>query len=147
MVYNGIVANSTTTAEAGQMERSYYKGTWQEGRSFSPAVTTKGGTVVWVAGHGAPRDADGKSLAGDFEAQTRESFRLLEETLGRAGARLQDMVTMTVFIGDSRYGTRFTEIRSEYFPDGFPASALITCAGFAQPEMMVEIQGVAVIDD
>ncbi len=40
----------------------------------------------------------------------------------------------------------FTEIRKEYFPDGFAASAMITCAGFAQPEMMVEIQGIAVID-
>jgi 2-iminobutanoate/2-iminopropanoate deaminase len=129
------------------MARSYHKGTWQETRAFSPAVVTKGGSTVWVAGHGAPHDADGNSLAGDFAAQTRESFRLFEETLKRAGATLQDMVTMTVFIIDSRYGNQFTEIRGEYFPDGFPASAMITCAGFAQPEMMVEIQGIAVIDD
>jgi enamine deaminase RidA (YjgF/YER057c/UK114 family) len=129
------------------MERTYHKGTWQEGRAFSPAIVTKGGTMVWVAGHGAPHDADGNSLAGDFEAQTRESFRLLEATLERAGAKLQDMVTMTVFIIDSRYGNLFTDTRGEYFPDGFPASAMITCAGFAQPEMMVEIQGIAVIED
>ncbi len=88
------------------MERVFHKGTWQEGRSFSPAVVTRGGTIVWAAGHGGPVDADGKSLAGDFEAQTRESFRLLEATLNRAGATLQDMVTMTVFISDGRYGTR-----------------------------------------
>ena len=56
------------------MERTYLKGTWQEDRSFSPCVVTKGGTVVWVAGHGAPRDAAGNSLAGDFDAQTREAF-------------------------------------------------------------------------
>ena len=129
------------------MERTNHKGTWQEDRAFSPAVVTTGGRVVWVAGHGAPRDADGNSLAGDFAAQTRETFRLLEATLDRAGARLQDMVTMTVFIIDSRYGTEFTQMRKEYFPEGFPASAMITCAGFAQPEMMVEIQGIAVIDD
>ena len=129
------------------MERTYLRGAWQEARAFSPCVVTKGGAVVWAAGHGATVDAAGNSLAGDFDAQTRESFRLLEATLARAGARLQDMVTMTVFIGDSRHGTRFTEIRKEYFPDGFPASALITCAGFATPEMMVEIQGIAVIGD
>jgi 2-iminobutanoate/2-iminopropanoate deaminase len=129
------------------MERTHLKGTWQQDRSFSPCVLTKGGTMVWTAGHGAPADAAGNSLAGDFDAQTRESFRLLEATLARAGAKLEDMVTMTVFISDSRYGTRFTEIRKEYFSDGFPGSALITCAGFAVPEMMVEIQGIAVIDD
>ena len=129
------------------MARQYHKGTWQENRAFSPAVTTTGGRLVWVAGHGAPSDADGNSLAGDFEAQTRESFRLMDETLKRAGARLQDLVTMTVFTLDARHGDRFTEIRKEYFADGFPASALITVAGFAQPEMMVEIQGVAVVGD
>lgn len=128
------------------MERVYHKGTWQENRAFSPAVVTQGGRMVWAAGHGAPHDADGNSLAGDFEAQTRESFRLLEETLKRAGAGLRDMVTMTVFIIDSRHGDRFTEIRGGYFPEGFPASAMITCAGFAHPDMMVEIQGIAVID-
>lgn len=129
------------------MERTRYPGTWQEGRSFSPCVATRGGRIVWAAGHGAVVDAAGRSLAGDFDAQTRESFRLLEATLARAGARLGDMVTMTVFVCDSRHGDRFTELRKEYFPDGYPASALITCAGFARPEMMVEIQGVAVVDD
>lgn len=129
------------------MERTRYPGTWQEGRSFSPCVATRGGRIVWAAGHGAVADAAGRPLAGDFDAQTRESFRLLEATLARAGAGLGDMVTMTVFVCDSRHGDRFTEIRKEYFPDGYPASALITCAGFARPEMMVEIQGVAVVDD
>jgi enamine deaminase RidA (YjgF/YER057c/UK114 family) len=65
--------------------------------------------------------------------------------LRQAGASLQDLVTMTVFISDSRHGTRFTEIRREILKDRFPASALITCAGFARPEMMVEIQAIAVI--
>ena len=83
----------------------------------------------------------------DFEGQVHQSFKLLAETLERAGAKLQDMVTMTVFIIDSRYGDHFTELRKDYFPDGFPASALITCAGFARPDMMVEIQGIAVVDD
>ena len=129
------------------MAREYFKGTWHEDRAFSPCIKTKGGTVVWAAGQGAPVDADGNSLAGNFTAQTHESFRLLGETLKRAGARLEDMVTMTVFISDSRHGDEFTEIRKGYFADGFPASALITCSGFANPDMMVEIQGIAVIDE
>ena len=128
------------------MQRSYLEGTWQKDRAFSPAVITEGaGRVIWVAGHGAPTEADGQSLAGDFASQTRQTFANLAATLERAGAKLQDLVTMTVFIIDSRYGHQFTKIRSEYFPDGFPASAMITCAGFARPEMMVEIQGIAVV--
>ena len=49
--------------------------------------------MLWVAGHGAYRDADGNSLAGDFAAQTHESFRLMGETMARAGASLQDFPT------------------------------------------------------
>jgi enamine deaminase RidA (YjgF/YER057c/UK114 family) len=36
-------------------------------------------------------------------------------------------------------------LRSEIFSKDFPASAAITVAGFAQPEMMIEIQGVAIV--
>ena len=50
------------------MERVYHKGDWQENRAFSPCVVTKGGTTVWAAGHGAPHNAAGNSLAGDFDA-------------------------------------------------------------------------------
>ena len=128
------------------MERKHIEGTWQAERSFSPAVITEGaGRVIWVAGHGAPVDGDGNSLAGNFEAQTRQSFADLAATLEAAGATLTDLVTMTVFIIDARHGDSFVAIRHEYFPTGdFPASALITVAGFARPEMMVEIQGIAV---
>lgn len=129
------------------MERHFIEGTWQQNRAFSPAVVTTGGRMVWAAGHGAPVDDNGNSLAGDFDAQVHQSFKLLGRTLERAGAGLGDMVTMTVFIIDTRFGDRFVELRKDYFPDGFPASALITVAGFAQPDMMVEIQGVAVIEE
>ena len=50
-----------------------------------------------------------------------------------------------VFITDARFGDRFTELRKEIFGDNFPASALITVAGLARPEMLVEVQGVAVL--
>jgi 2-iminobutanoate/2-iminopropanoate deaminase len=48
---------------------------------------------------------------------------------------------MTVFLADTRYTTRMTEIRTEVFGDDFPASAAITVTGFADPNMLIEIQG------
>lgn len=129
------------------MPREYFKGTWQEDRSFSPAVVTKGGKHIWLAGVGMWRDEEGNSLAGDFDAQVHASFQVIEKTLVRAGGRLEDIVTMTVFTLDVRHGNRFVEIRKEYFPSNFPGSALITVAGFAKPEMMVEIQAIAVVGD
>jgi enamine deaminase RidA (YjgF/YER057c/UK114 family) len=72
--------------------------------------------------------------------------RGLGKTLEEAGGKLADMVTMTVFITDGRYGDRFTQLRREIFGDNFPASALITVTGLARPGMLVEVQGIAVID-
>ena len=111
-------------------------------RAYSRAVITRGGTTIWLAGQTA------SASSGNFETQTREVFARLDETIKDAGGRgLQDMVTMTVFIKDARHGDRFVELRREIFKDDFPASALITVAGFARPEILVEVQGVAVVEE
>ena len=119
---------------------------FQKSRSFSPAVITEGGKIVWLAGQTTLTDLDGKDISGKFEEQTRTVFALLQRTLEHAGGSLANMVTMTVFINDGRNGDRFVQIRREYFPDGrFPCSALLTISNFARPGCMVEIQGVAVV--
>lgn len=119
---------------------------FQKSRAFSPAVITEGGRIVWMAGQTATVDGDGKDISGNFEAQTRRVFALMDQTLHRAGGTLADLVTMTVFIKEPRYGDRFVEIRKELFPGGhFPASALITVSNFARPGMELEIQGIAVV--
>jgi 2-iminobutanoate/2-iminopropanoate deaminase len=118
----------------------------QKTRAYSPAVITEGGRIVWLAGQTALQGADGGDISGNFEAQTRRVFALIDETMRRAGGALADLVTMTVFIKDARYGDRFVEIRREFFPDGkYPASALITVANFARPGMEIEIQAIAVM--
>ena len=118
----------------------------QAARAYSPAVITQGGRTVWLAGQTATRDEAGNDISGQFEAQTRTIFSLIDKTLRRVGGSLANMVTMTVFINDPRYGDRFVEMRGGFFPDGnYPGSALLTISHFARPGMLIEIQGVAVI--
>jgi 2-iminobutanoate/2-iminopropanoate deaminase len=126
------------------LKRSYVKRESAQARAYSQAVITEGGRTIWLAGQVAIEDASGRSLAADFDGQVREVFARLGRTLEEAGASLADIVTMTVFITDARLGDRFTALRKEIFTDNFPASALITVAGLARPEMLVEVQGVAV---
>ena len=118
----------------------------QKARAFSPAVITEGGRTVWMAGQTATEDEDGKDISGDCAAQARRVFALMDRTLQRAGGSLANLVTMTVFINDPRYGDEFVKIRQALFRDGkFPGSALITVSGFARPGIVIEIQGIAVI--
>lgn len=129
------------------MKKSYYRGTWQQKRAFSPAVVTEGANrIIWIAGHTGQVDDAGRSLVADFDAQCRQTFRNIEKTLAEVNAQLSNMVTMTVFLIDARHTTRMTEMRTEIFGNDFPASAAITVAGFADPAMMIEIQGIAVTD-
>src|SRR2546423_1342154 len=119
---------------------------FQASRAFSPAVITEGGRTVWLAGQTATRDQSGNDISGNFEAQARTIFHLIDQTLGRAGGSLANLVTMTVFINDPRHGDRFVELRRDFFPDGrYPCSALLTISSFARPGILIEIQGVAVI--
>ena len=127
------------------VKRNYLKNDRAQSRGYSQAVVTEGGRTIWLAGQVAAEDSAGRSLAADFDGQVREVFARLGRTLEEAGGRLADMVTMTVFITDARLGDRFTQLRREIFGDNFPASALITVAGLARPEMLVEVQGIAVI--
>ena len=129
------------------MVKEYFQGEAEEGRAYSPAVKVSGGTAVYLAGVGMITDENGNSLAGDFEGQVKASFERVRQNLARAGGVLDDIVTMTVFVTDMRHGTRFTEIRREYFSRGYPGSALIGISSLARPEMMVEIQAIAVLDD
>jgi len=125
--------------------QQYVKGERPQQRGYSSAVITEGGKTVWLAGQIATVDDAGKSLAGDFEGQVRQIFKLLNATLARAGGKLSNMVQMTVFITDVRNGDRLTEIRREIFGDNFPGSALITVTALADPNAKIEIQGYAVI--
>ncbi len=129
------------------MSREYLKGEAQEKRSYSRAVKVKGGTTVYLAGIGGAVDARGNSLAGNFEAQARTVFERLRQVMGHVGGTLDNITTMTVFITDNRFGDRFVEIRKEYFDKGYPCSALITVHSLARPEMLVEIQAIAVLDE
>ena len=128
--------------------REYLSGdTRQRQRAYSPAVKVSGGTTIYLAGHTGYQDDLGETYPGNFDGQVRVAFERLRQTLEKAGGKLADIVTMTVFITDMANGTRFTQLRKDFFSDGrYPASALIGIKELARPEMMIEIQAIAVVD-
>lgn len=98
------------------MPREHLKGTSrQEQRAISTAVITQGGRHIWLSGVGECTDGEGRSLADDFDAQVYPTFRSLAKVIEQVSGKLTDMMAMTVFIADSRYGDRFTAIRKEFF--------------------------------
>jgi enamine deaminase RidA (YjgF/YER057c/UK114 family) len=124
------------------------KNTYQTERAFSPAVVTEGGKTIWLAGSSALKDASGKDIAWDFDAQLKRVWEQIDEVLHRQGGSLNDVVTITVFITDARLGDKVVESRKQIWKDGnYPGSALITVANLAKPGLLVEIQAIAVVGD
>ena len=139
-----LVAFPVVAPAAEYMEKTPF----QLSRAFSPGVITEGGRIVWVAGQTATRDGEGRDIANNFEAQVKQVFAQIDQVLKRAGGSLANVVQMTVFIKESRYGDRFVEMRKEMFQNGnYPGSALVTVTNFARPGIEIEIQAVGVIGD
>ena len=121
---------------------------FQLSRAFSPGVITEGGKIVWVAGQTATRDNEGRDISNNFEAQVKQTWSQIDQVMKRAGGSLANIVQVTVFIKESRYGDRFVEMRKDYFQNGnYPGSALVTITNFARPGIEIEIQAVGVIGD
>jgi enamine deaminase RidA (YjgF/YER057c/UK114 family) len=121
---------------------------FQLSRAFSPGVITKGGKIVWVAGQTATKDNNGNDISNNFEAQVKQVFSQIDAVMKDAGGSVGNIVQMTVFIKESRYGDRFVEMRKGFFQNGnYPGSALITVTNFARPGIEIEIQAIGVIGD
>src|SRR5262249_19324286 len=107
----GLIAAALLFGFAAPLHaKEFLKGERPQTRGYSQAVITEGGKIVWLAGQLAVVDDSGKSLAGDLDGQVRQIFKLINATLEKAGGKLSDMVQMTVFITDVRYGDRLTQI-------------------------------------
>ena len=133
---------------AAQAAEYMVKTPFQLSRAFSPGVVTSGGITVWVAGQTATQDSQGNNIANNFEAQVKQVFAQIDGVLKRSGGSLDNVVAMTVFIKESRYGDKFVEMRKDFFKNGnYPGSALITVTNFARPGIEIEIQAVGVIGD
>ena len=145
LLVGGFLAASP---DAAPVARQYYTDERGVLRRYSRAVVTEGGSIVWLAGQTTLEDADGNSIAGDFEAQLREDFRLIAEHLNELGGTVHDIVTMTAYSADVRNADKYVAIKEEVFGNGpYPSSAFIGVVGFSRPGVEVEIKAVAVVGE
>ena len=85
-------------------------------------------------------------VAGGFEAQTIKTFENIKLTLEAAGASLKDVVKLTVYVTDMDNIARFREIRGRYFSPPMPASTGVEVFSLILPELLVEIEAIAVVE-
>src|SRR3954454_1135782 len=102
--------------------------------------------TIYVSGQIA-FDKDGKVVGapGDMKAQAEQVFRNLETALTAAGATFSDVVKMNSYITDMSKAQAVRDVRAIYFKDATPASTFVEVKGLVRPELLLEIEVVAVV--
>ncbi|MGY3264775.1 MULTISPECIES: RidA family protein [unclassified Lysobacter] len=96
---------------------------------------------------GDVRDTEGKLMSYDIEAQCRAVFRNVRNVLDAAGAKLDDLIDVTVYLTDLPHDFRvFNEIWAEYFPNPENAPCRTTVGvSYLPTPIAVEMKCVAVL--
>ena len=115
-------------------------------KSHSQVVTVTGGTLVFIAGMTSRSEKDASPVhPGDMRAQLRQVCENIGRALRSVGGDFSDVVKTTTFTTDVEEYHRVSDERFKYFKKDLPTSALIGVVRLAHPDLMVEIEAVAVI--
>ena len=110
---------------------------------FSPAVQS--GHLLFISGQAAV-DEQGKVVSpGDCGGQTEYIMGRMKAILEAAGAGFEDVVKTTTFLTDVADYAAYNGVRSKYFPQDPPASSTVIVAALVNPQMLVEVEAVAVV--
>ena len=115
-------------------------------KTHSQVVTVSGGTLVFVAGMTSRSEKDASPVhPGDMRAQLRQVCQNIGRALRSVGAGFPDVVKTTTFTTDVEEYHRVADERFKYFTGDLPTSALIGVKRLSAPDLMVEIEVMAVI--
>ena len=109
--------------------------------AYSPGVIAEG-RFVYVAGQASLRD--GEVVSGTVEEETRLALANLRAVLAEAGADLEDVVRVGVYLADIGDFATMNAVYAEHFPAPLPARTTI---GADLPGIKVEIDCVAVLPE
>ncbi|WP_346055979.1 RidA family protein [Amycolatopsis dongchuanensis] len=115
------------------------------------AVAT-GSKLVFLAGQVA-LDAEGRKVGeGDLAAQVEQCYLNVGTALAEAGATFDDVVKLTVYLVDwtpdkmALYVEGVSRASAKLGVDALPPLTGIGVAALAEPDLLVEIEAVAVVD-
>ena len=118
---------------------------WEDKVGYSRAVRI--GNSIEISGTVALKDG---MLVGENDAylQTKRILKIIEETLGQAGASLQDVIRTRIFVVNiDRDWQAVGKAHGEAFGGIKPATSMVEVSKLSAPEYLLEIEATAIIAD
>lgn len=104
------------------------------------------GNTIYMAGLTA-RARDGVTVLGDNEyEQAKTTFQKFKDYITAAGGQMNDFVKLTIYVTNIKKNTEVWRARKEFFSGDFPACTLVEVSALATPELLLEIEGVAILN-
>jgi 2-iminobutanoate/2-iminopropanoate deaminase len=115
---------------------------------YSHGMVASGGEIVVVAGQVGIGQGGGVA-GGDVVAQTKQALENVRAVVEAAGCSMRDIVRLQTFLTHAADIPGFMKARAEvfpgYFPDGvYPPNTLLIISSLVKPELLVEIEAMAV---
>lgn len=118
---------------------------WEDTVGYSRAIRV--GDHIHVSGTTALDDAGEVVGIGDAGRQTEVALEIIEAALEEAGASIDDVVRTCIYVTDVEDTDAVGAAHGAVFGEVKPASTMVEVSGLVVPEMLVEIEATAIIQD
>jgi len=106
------------------------------------------GTMVFVRGQVGQDLGTSQSVGvGDPAAQTHQAMQNIRILLDEAGARMEHVCRLVVYLTDIRYREAVYQAIGDHIKGVHPVSTGLVVPALARPEWLVEVEATAVIPD
>jgi reactive intermediate/imine deaminase len=119
-------------------------GTEQIYRTWQYSQGVRAGRTLWVSGQ-VGVDSETGEIPDDAESQSRLALQNLENVISEAGGSMSDIVELVTYHTDMREFETFAGVKSEFFPEGFPAWTAVGVTALVDPRARVEVRATVVI--
>lgn len=102
------------------------------------------GDLLFLSGQAAIDETGSIVGAGDFDAQLAATFANIDRVLAAGGSDRSRIVKVTIYLTDMANFSKIVEARRRYFSKPWPADTTLEVKALALPELMVEIDVIAV---
>jgi enamine deaminase RidA (YjgF/YER057c/UK114 family) len=116
---------------------------WAEAVGYSRAIRV--GDTVYVSGTAPVAEKGGIACPGDPYGQAKRCLEIIVAALGEAGARPEHVVRTRMYVRRYSDWEEVGRAHAEVFGHVRPATTLVEVSGMIDPEILVEIEAIAVI--